>query len=217
MDETTSDLALKQLAFRWLLEAFDARESLVAMQFPNALVVLQPPEGELALIRCSLRVESLDEFRESMLSDDRLRSIDDFLSAVDVFPGVGLKGGVCYFLWDRDNPGTCRVTTHFKDEPPSTVSRRLLEEGVDVFIRFNDGLSILKKVVAVESGETTSLSLSEDKRFERLVSSRKPFGLVTTFKGKAAKRAGDVLVYQNGGTGYVARNSISTGTHLIDK
>ena len=39
-----------------------------------------------------------------MLTDDRLRSIDDYLSASDVFPGVGLKGGVCYFLWDRDNP-----------------------------------------------------------------------------------------------------------------
>ncbi len=59
--------------------------------------------------------KGLDEFRESMLTDDRLRSIDDYLSASDVFPGVGLKGGVCYFLWDRDNPGHCRVTTHFKD------------------------------------------------------------------------------------------------------
>ena len=48
--------------------------------------------------------KGLDEFRESMLTDDRLRSIDDYLSASDVFPGVGLKGGVCYFLWDRDNP-----------------------------------------------------------------------------------------------------------------
>ena len=65
---------------------------------------------------------------------------------------MGLKGGVCYFLWDRDNPGPCRVTTHFKDWPVSTASRPLLEEGVDVFIRFNEGLSILKKVVAVESG-----------------------------------------------------------------
>jgi site-specific DNA-methyltransferase (adenine-specific) len=53
--------------------------------------------------------KGLDEFREAMLSDNRLRSIDDYLSAADVFPGVGLKGGVCYFLWDRDNPGLCRV------------------------------------------------------------------------------------------------------------
>jgi hypothetical protein len=160
--------------------------------------------------------KGLDEFRQSMLADDRLRSIDDCLSAADVFPGVGLKGGVCYFLWDRDNPGQCRVTTHFKDWPVSTANRPLQEEGVDVFIRFNEGISILKKVVAVESGETHSLSLPESKRFDRLVSSRKPFGLPTKFKGKTAKDDGDVLVYRNGGTGYIARNSISTGTDLID-
>ena len=152
-----------------------------------------------------------------MLKDDRLREINDYLSAADVFPGVGLKGGVCYFLWERDNPGQCRVTTHFKDWPVSTATRPLLEEGADVFIRFNEGLSILKKVIAVETGQTKSLSLPENKRFDRLVSSRKPFGLETKFKGKATKRAGDVLVYQNGGTGYTPRNSITTGTDLIDK
>ena len=160
--------------------------------------------------------KGLDDFRESMLTDDRLRSIDDYLSASDVFPGVGLKGGVCYFLWDRDNPGACRVTTHFKDEPPSTTSRQLLEEGVDVFIRFNEGLAILKKVVGVESGGAKSLSLPEKNRFERLVSSRKPFGLETTFKGSMVKGKGDILVYQNGGMGYTPRNSISAGIHLID-
>jgi hypothetical protein len=161
--------------------------------------------------------KGLDEFRESMLTDNRVRSIDDYLSASDVFPGVGLKGGVCSFLWDRDNPGLCRVRTHFKDWPVSTASRPLLEKGVDVFIRFNEGLSILKKVVALETGQSDSLSLPESKRFDRLVSSRKPFGLETTFKGKTAKRAGDVLVYQNGGTGYIRRSSITTGTDLIDK
>ena len=98
--------------------------------------------------------KGLDEFRESMLSDDRLRSIDDFLSAADVFPGVGLKGGVCYFLWDRDNPGSCRVATHFKDWPVSTATRPLLEDGVVVFVRFNEGLSILKKVMAVETEDS---------------------------------------------------------------
>ena len=58
--------------------------------------------------------KGLDEFRESMLSDDRLRSINDYLSASDIFPGVGLKGGVCYFLWNRDHRGLCEVSTHFK-------------------------------------------------------------------------------------------------------
>jgi site-specific DNA-methyltransferase (adenine-specific) len=161
--------------------------------------------------------KGLDEFRESMLTDDRLRSIEDYLSASDVFPGVGLKGGVCYFLWDRDNHGSCRVATNFKDWPVSIASRGLLEEGVDVFIRFNEGLSILKKVVAVESGQRHSLLLPEGKRFDQLVSSRKPFALETTFKGRVGKRAGDVLVYQNGGTGYIPRSSISTGADLIDK
>jgi len=161
--------------------------------------------------------KGLDEFRESMLTDDRVRSIDDFLSASDVFPGVGLKGGVCFFLWDRDNRGPCRFSTHFKDWPVSTASRPLLENGTDVFIRFNEGLSIVKKVVAVESERSNSLSLPESKRFDRLVSSRRPFGLETKFKGKVAKRAGDVLVYQKGGKGYIARSEVSTGGRLIDK
>lgn len=160
--------------------------------------------------------KGLDEFREAMLKDDRLREINDYLSASDVFPGVGLKGGVCYFLWDRDNPGPCRVSTNFKDWPVSTATRPLLEKGADIFIRFNEGLSILKKVVAVETGQSKSLLLPEGKRFDRLVSSRKPFGLETKFKGKDTQRAGDVLVYQKGGTGYTPRKAITTGTDLID-
>lgn len=161
--------------------------------------------------------KGLDEFREAMLTDERVRSIDDYLSASDVFSGVGLKGGVCFFLWDRDNPGECRVTTHFKDWPESTATRPLLEEGADVFIRFNEGVSILKKIMAVETGQTDSLLLPDDKRFDLLVSSRKPFGLETTFQGKPTKAKTDLLVYQNGGVGYTPRSSISAGESLIDK
>ena len=161
--------------------------------------------------------KGLDEFRESMLKDDRLREITDYLSAADVFPGVGLKGGVCYFLWERDNRSQCRVSTHFKDWPVSTATRPLLEKGADVFIRFNEGLSILKKVMAVETGQAKSVSLPDNKRFDQLVSSRKPFGLETKFKGKETRSAGDVLVYQNGGTGYTPKKSISAGTQFIDK
>jgi site-specific DNA-methyltransferase (adenine-specific) len=159
----------------------------------------------------------LDEFRESMLTDDRVRSIDDYLTASEVFPGVGLKGGVCYFLWDRDNPGPCRVTTNYKDVPPSTTIRPLLEEGADVFIRFNAGLSILKKVVAAETGSSKSLELPEEKKFMNLVSSIGAFGLDSTFRGKEKKSGDDLKVYRNGGVGYVARAKIAKEKIVFDK
>lgn len=166
--------------------------------------------------------KGLDEFREAMLADNRLRSIADYLSAADVFPGVGLKGGVCYFLWNRDHPGLCDVSTHFKDWPVSTASRQLLEKGADVFIRFNDGLSILKKVVSIETEQSESLLLPESKRFDRLVSSRKPFALETTFKGKATKHAGDVWSIKTAGrathpekTLRQALNSSTSGNFML--
>lgn len=161
--------------------------------------------------------KGLDEFRESMLGDNRLRSIADYLSAADVFPGVGLKGGVCYFLWNRDHPGLCDVSTHFKDWPVSTTSRQLLEKGADIFIRFNEGLSILKKVMALESDVADGFVPSTPKKFDQLVSSLRPFGFRTYFRGRKTMREGDVAVYQNGGTGYVARDEVETGTELIDK
>lgn len=160
--------------------------------------------------------KGLDEFRKSMLNDDRIRSIDDFLSASEVFPGVGLKGGVCYFLWDRDNAGNCKVTTRFQDWPDSVSNRPLLEDGADIFVRFNEGLSILKKVISTETGQSTSLGLPEELRFDRLVSSRKPFGLQTIFKGKPSRQSEeDLLVHQNGGKGFIGRAEIHLGQDYI--
>ena len=160
--------------------------------------------------------KGLDEFRGTMLNDRRLRSIDDFLTASDVFPGVGLKGGVCYFLWDRDNEGDCRVTTRFKDWEDSTATRPLLEPGADVFIRFNEGVSILKKVMEADAGNADSIALPRHASFEGLVSPRKPFGLTTSFQGHKSRNAGDVKVYQNGGVGYLPRKDVTSGTELVD-
>lgn len=161
--------------------------------------------------------KGLEDFRESMLKDGRLRSIDDFLSAADVFPGVGLKGGVNYFLWDRDHPGECVVTTHFKGWDDSTDTRPLLEEGADVFIRFNEGVSILKKIMKVELAGQLSVSLPAEKSFSELVSSARAFGLRTFFKAKSVAGPEDVKVYQNGGIGYIARSEVASGKALIDK
>jgi site-specific DNA-methyltransferase (adenine-specific) len=130
---------------------------------------------------------------------------------------VGLKGGVCYFLWNRDHPGLCDVSTHFKDWPVSTATRPLMENGADIFIRFNEGLSILKKVMALESDIADGFVPSTPKKFDQLVSSLRPFGFRTYFRGRKTMRKGDVIIYQNGGTAYVSRDEVETGTELIDK
>lgn len=151
----------------------------------------------------------LDGFRDAMLNDNRLRSITDYLNASDVFSGIGFKGGVCYFLWNRDNPGECTVTTHFKDNLPSVAVRPLLEPGTDTFIRFNQGVSVLRKVVATEARDVQS--------FADLVSSLRPFGLRTYFRGtENPANNDDLVVFQNGGIGYVPASEVTVGTDLID-
>ena len=150
--------------------------------------------------------KGLDDFRDTMLNDDRLRSITDYLNASDVFAGIGLKGGVCYFLWNRDNRGECTVTTHFKDHDPSVATRPLLETGADTFIRFNQGVTILRKV----------MDYGSNRSFADMVSSARLFGFRTYFKGREAAVDGDLVVYQNGGTGYVGRDEVQSGTEWID-
>lgn len=160
--------------------------------------------------------KGLDDFRDEMLSDQRLRSITDYLTASDVFSGVGFKGGVCYFLWERDNPGECEVTTYFQGKGISRTTRPLLEPDADVFIRFNDGISVLKKVIETETGKYDSVNLPEQLRFDKHVSSLRPFGFRTYYRGRESSIEGDVKIYQNGGEGYVARSKIPVGQEMID-
>jgi site-specific DNA-methyltransferase (adenine-specific) len=89
----------------------------------------------------------LDSFRSEMLHDDRVRVLHDFPNASDCFPGVEIKGGVCYFLWDRDNRGLCSVYSHDGDAV-AFDERPLLEEGMDTFIRNSTQISVLEKVRA---------------------------------------------------------------------
>lgn len=89
--------------------------------------------------------KGLDNFREEMLHDIRLRKIVDFPDSADCFPGVDLSGGVCYFLWDRDSIGNCEITTSIEGNV-SSMKRPLLEKGLDIFIRYNEAVSIYHKI-----------------------------------------------------------------------
>ncbi len=88
--------------------------------------------------------KGLDEFRAEMLNDDRLRKIVDFENSAEVFPGVDIAGGICYFLWDRDNRGTCEVTTQ-AGKTTTTAVRELNE--FDTFIRQSQAVPIVRKAL----------------------------------------------------------------------
>lgn len=142
--------------------------------------------------------KGLDCFRDEMLHDDRLRVIHDFISSADCFSGVEIKGGVCYFLWDRDNPGLCEVNTHEQDKIISKKERPLLEKGADIFIRYNESISILNKINKLD-----------ERSFSEIISSRKPFGFATNFNDYL--NSGDdsfVKIYANKNIGYLAKNYI---------
>lgn len=112
--------------------------------------------------------KGLDEFRKNMLSDHRVRKLVDFENFRDVFPGVDLAGGACYFLWDRNYDGMCEVVNFNKEENSSKI--RPLDE-FDVFIRQNLAIDIVKKIQ------------KQNKRFlSDRVSSRKPFSLPTNYE-----------------------------------
>lgn len=148
--------------------------------------------------------KGMDKFRDEMLKDNRIRQIVDYPEAIDCFPGVQIKGGVCYFLWERDNKGLCKVSTSRKGEIVSEMTRPLLEKGCETFIRYNEAISILKKVQKLNES-----SLKD------MISARKPFGLETTYKGKPKSFENAITLYQNGGIGYIKESEIRTNIEIV--
>jgi site-specific DNA-methyltransferase (adenine-specific) len=116
--------------------------------------------------------KGLDEFRRSMLSDNRISNLFDFPNSNDCFANVDIAGGLCYFLWNKNHKGTCNVTNYINNKL-SQALRNLNE--FDILIRDNNAIPILKKIVA--------LNVSEKNLSDR-VSSRKPFNLPTNYKPK---------------------------------
>ena len=120
--------------------------------------------------------KGLDVFRKDMLTDDRLRVIHDYPIGEDCFPGIRISGGVCYFLWSRNEHGECEVYTHSGNSISSHMKRPLLEKGADTFIRINEAIPILRKVQAFN-----------EPSFADIMSARKPFGLPSDFFNDPAK------------------------------
>jgi site-specific DNA-methyltransferase (adenine-specific) len=151
----------------------------------------------------------MDEFRKTMLSNRQISHLIDFPNSAQVFPGVDLKSGVCYFLWEQEHEGDCSVTLVRGDDVVGPSNRRLDE--YDVFIRDQRAAAILKKVL-----NKKELSFSD------LLTGDTPFGLATNFSAFKPREPaeGEVKVYasSNAGrrSGAMKRSLITKNAQLID-
>ena len=166
----------------------------------------------------------LDDFRKKMLSDRHMRNIYDFPNASDCFPGVEIKGGVNYFLWERDYQGPCCVTTEENGEQDTRI-RELLEPGCDVFIRYNKAVSILKKIQ--QFNESTFNNLMNGGRFfgfhTKIEKHSNGSVGIQTADGKSmilaqqAKTAQcSVKVYVHGGVCWIDPQKIPRNSDMVD-
>ena len=152
--------------------------------------------------------KGLDAFRNTMVNDHRISELHDYVDASDCFSGVEIKGGICYFLWEKDYDGMCKVVTHKGDKIISEMERHMVEEDSDTFIRYNDAIQILRKIKSYN--ETT---------FDTLVSSRKPFAFPSNFRDYTHEKTEDntVFIYAQKDKGYVSKKQVEKNIEWIDK
>ena len=150
--------------------------------------------------------KGLDEFRDEMLKDKKLAQIHDFPETSDCFPGLNIRGGVCYFLWDREHKGDCTITNYKNGTVLSTSKRPLLEPKSAVFVRYNEAIEILRKVKKFN-----------EKTFDESVSARKPFGLDSNFSGYKKNKTDkhNILLYRFGDNGFVSEEQVLKNQHWV--
>lgn len=143
----------------------------------------------------------LDKFRASMLKDTHIQELYDYRDSEDLFTGVDIAGGVCYFLWNKGYNGECNFESYLNNEQLSSSKRKLSK--YPVFIRDEISLDIIEKVLA-----------KEKVFFDSVVSSQKPFGLRTYI---TPDKTGDIKLRYNKGIGPFKRKNVLSATEWIDK
>jgi site-specific DNA-methyltransferase (adenine-specific) len=146
----------------------------------------------------------LDDFRNKMLNDERIRLIKDFVDSTDLFPTADISGGINYILWDKNYHGLCDFTGIHKGK--TTRMMRKLNQ-FETFVRRNDALSIIEKIVS-----------RKEHTMSETVSGQTPFGFITTFKGETNPFSDSLSLYgSNGNITYVSRDQVDKNQSMIDK
>ena len=165
--------------------------------------------------------KGLDAFRDDMLNDPHLRELHDWLTPENIFPNTNIRGGVCYFLWEKaynNKSHLTRVITYENNKVISDVYRPMKFGEIDIFIRDSKSIKILEKISHIQKELYSNLWI------DQYVSSRKPFGLDSAFtrndkfKDNAENLVNPVKCYGvKGLTGYVERDLLKVKEDWIEK
>ncbi len=162
------------------------------------------------------RENLLADFRRDMLDNRGVSKLFTFTDSHDVFPAVEIKGGLCYYLYDRQHDDDCEYTI-VQDNKRRTSTRRLND--FDVLIREPILAELIKKVSDVTTETVDSI-----------ISSDTPFGIPTNPKDS---KKNPISVYDEPDTehniklffienakrkvGYIKRDNIKKNISAIDK
>jgi len=152
--------------------------------------------------------KGLDDYRKRMIEDRRIRVLVDNPKIYDCFPGVKIRGGVSYFLWDRDYGSDCEFSTRV-DGTITSTSTRDLRDGDGVLLRDNHAIPIIQKAA----------QLSEA-RVEGACTVTKPFGLTmrSNYAGSAPEPFdGAIPLIYGDHVGYSRRDQIQRNHEWIDR
>ena len=166
--------------------------------------------------------KGLDEFRDDMLHNENLRSINHFATPQDIFPSVNLRGGISYFLIDKsyNNKVNGILSKTIKDEHIiNSGNRPLIIGDMNLFISDNIAIDILKRLI--DNGLIKVGAESPD-MLMTFISSRNPYGFSTKFvqddkfKKDKCECTNPIRIYASRGiTGYVENKDIIKNKHWI--
>jgi site-specific DNA-methyltransferase (adenine-specific) len=145
----------------------------------------------------------LDNFRSDMLSDRHISTFVDYANAKDCFPQNSISGGVCYFLWERENEGDCSVTS-INGNSQNTLTRDLRE--FKVMVRYNKAVEIIRKIRVFQEDSLTEM-----------ISPIAPFAIPTHFRGEDSTFDGALTLYSSSGVSYVNKSDVTKGNEYIGK
>ncbi len=110
----------------------------------------------------------LDDFRDEMLNDIHISELHDFLKPELIFQNINVRGGICYFLWDKnyDNGKDLTKVFSYKDDlNPIIKVRSLKTQNSDILIRHSVGVAIIEKVSRSQGFASLATHVSAAKAF----------------------------------------------------